>query len=403
MAKKSNTPADIVPAAVIAEPAAEPARGGKASFKIKQSALAQALSLVSRATNPRTTLPVLANILAAIDGGRLRLSATNLEVGISLVVDAVTTGEGAVALPAKTWTEMAAALPNEEVTLTFAGSDASLKCAGTSAKIKGFDALKFPPMGVATAEAKHVTFAADELKEALQQVVASASEDQARPALQGANVVVKGDQVTFEATDGFRLTRRVLKLKEPAAADFAILIPAGALELLAKVMNGEGDCTLSYPKIGNRVAFTCGDLVVYAQLLDQRFPQLDQVIPRSRSTRVIAPTALLLKACKQTEVVARASDHVVRVEIEPGSETEPGMVTLVGISEETGEVESQVTATLEGKPNKIAFNVLLLKELLTTIKTGQVVLDVLSEKSPAVIRPQGDDNLLHVLMPMHLG
>ena len=382
---------------------AEATAAVKATIQVRQPALSQALSIVSRATSPRTTLPVLSNILAAIEGGRLRLSATNLEVGISLVVDAVTTGEGAVTLPAKTWTEMVAALPNEEVTLTFTGPDAALKCAGTSAKIKGIDALNFPPMGIVTEGMKNVVFSADELKEALGQIVASASEDQARPALQGAHVIVKGNQVTFEATDGFRLTRRVIQLTEAVTVDFEALIPAAALELLAKVMGSEGNCTLQYPRMGNRVAFACGDLMVYAQLFDQKFPPLDQVIPRSRNTRVIAPTAALLKACKQAEVVARASNKMVWVEIEPGSETEPGRVRLMGISEETGEVETEMTAAIEGKPNKVAFNVVLFKELLTTIKTAQATLDVLTEKTPVVIRPQGNDDLLHVLMPMHMG
>lgn len=322
------------------KPVAEADPAGKASLKVKQAVLAQALGMVARATNPRTTLPVLSNILAAIDGGRLRLSATDLAVGISLIIDAVTNGEGAVTLPAKTWSEMVAALPNEEVTLTFSGTEATLKCAGTNAKIKGIDALEFPPMGLVEEGVKSVTFAVDELKEALQQVVASASEDQARPALQGAHVVVQDTQVTFEATDGFRLTRRVVKLAEAAAADFEILIPAAALELLVKVMGSEGNCTLRYPRMGGRVAFVCNELVVYAQLLEQQFPKLDQVIPHSHTTRVTAPTAMLLKACKQAEVVARTSNKVVR--------------------------------------------------------------DVLTEKSPVVIRPQVGDELLHVLMPMHL-
>ena len=111
----------------------------------------------------------------------------------------------------------------------------------------------------------------------------------------------------------------------------------------------------------------------------------------------------LLKACKQAEIFAREGTNVARLNIKPAGDLKPGTVEISAQSEETGSSEIAMDATIEGTPLLIAFNVRFLREVLEVVKTPNVALETTAANSPGAIRPVGDDNFLHVIMPMHLG
>jgi DNA polymerase-3 subunit beta len=144
------------------------------------------------------------------------------------------------------------------------------------------------------------------------------------------------------------------------------------------------------------------DVQVVSQLIDGSFPDFRAIIPRSSKTRTILSTRELLKACKQAEIIARESNNVVRVNILP-KENEPGVVEVSAQSEETGHNEGKVEANIEGPGLVIAFNVKFLREVLEVIHTPNVVVETNANNTPGVLRPVGDDNYVHVIMPMHLG
>jgi DNA polymerase III subunit beta len=117
---------------------------------VSQQQLAHGLNLVSRAVSPRSTLPVLANVLVASDEGRLRLSATNLELGISSWIGAQITEEGAITVPARTFSDLISALPNDTVHLSLNSRTQTLnvRCGTSVTDIKGIDAQEYPPIPV---------------------------------------------------------------------------------------------------------------------------------------------------------------------------------------------------------------------------------------------------------------
>jgi DNA polymerase-3 subunit beta len=125
------------------------------------------------------------------------------------------------------------------------------------------------------------------------------------------------------------------------------------------------------------------------------------IIPRSFKTTAILATSAFLKACRQTEIIARDSNNVVRLNILPGSEA-PGQIEMTAQSEETGSGESRIEAAIEGPGLVIAFNVVYLREVLDVIKSPSVALETNANNTPGMIRPVGDEQFLHVIMPMHL-
>jgi len=372
---------------------------------VLQENLAHGLSVVSRADSPRSTLPVLANVLVATDEGRLRLSATNLELGITCWIGAKIEEEGATTVPARTFSDLVTTLPNDRVnmSLNVRTQTLNVRCGSSNTDIKGIDAQEFPPMPVPDL-ANGIPINVTDLKEMIQQVVFAASTDEARPVLTGALLTVQGSRVTLSAADGFRLSIRRAELSSPIARPLAAIIPARALSELGRISSdGEQMVTMVLPPGRGQVIFRTKEAELTSQLIDGAFPDLEQVVPPSYRTRTILSTAAFLKACKQAEIFAREGSHIARINIAPGSELQPGLVEISGQSEETGYNQTQVDATIEGGGLVIAFNVRFLREVLDVIKTPNVALETTVATSPGVIRPVGEDNFLHVIMPMHLG
>jgi len=373
---------------------------------VLQENLARGLSTVSRAVSPRSTLPVLANILVATDEGRLRLSATNLEMGITCWIGARIDEDGSTTVPARTFADLVNTLSDPQVNLQLDGPTQTLHVqAGTSNNdIKCIDAQEFPPLPVPDFENAIQLNVAD-FKEMIQQVVFAASTDEARPVLMGVLVTVDRDQVTMAAADGFRLSVRKAVLSSPSMQPVSAVIPARALAELSRI-SGDGEQMISMvlPKGRGQVVFRIKDAELVSQLIDGTFPDYQQIIPRSYKSRTILATSALLKACKQAEIFAREGSNVARLNIKAAAgELQPSEIEMSATSEETGKNETVVEATVDGIGLLIAFNVKFLREVLEVIKTPNVVLETSAANAPGVIRPVGDENFTHVIMPMHLG
>ena len=157
---------------------------------VLQENLAHGLNIVSRAVSPRSTLPVLANVLVATDEGRLRLSATNLELGITCWIGAKIEEEGSTTVPARTFTDLVSTWPNDrvEMSLNVRTQTLNVHCGASDTDIKCIDAQEFPPMPVPDLS-NGIQLNVADFREMIQQVVFAASTDEARPVLTGVHLV----------------------------------------------------------------------------------------------------------------------------------------------------------------------------------------------------------------------
>jgi len=373
---------------------------------VLQENLARGLSVVSRAVSPRSTLPVLSNILIATDEGRLRLSATNLELGITCWIPARIDENGSTTVPSRTFSDLVSAMPNDQVQLTLDVKTQNLHVKGGTSNndIKCIDAQEFPPLPTPEMQDAVQLNVAD-FKEMIHQVAFAASNDEARPVLMGVLMNVEKDKVTMAAADGFRLSVRKAQLSSSVKNPINVIIPARALNELARVASdGEEPIYMVIPKNRGQVLFRVKDVEVVSQLIEGTFPDYHQIIPRNHKSRTLISTAALLKACKQAEIFAREGSNVARLDIKQANgEMQPSEVEISATSEETGKNETIVEATVDGSSVLIAFNVKFLREALEVIRTPNVALETSAANAPGVIRPVGDEDFLHVIMPMHLG
>lgn len=242
------------------------------------------------------------------------------------------------------------------------------------------------------------------LREMIHQVAFAASTDEARPILTGVLVTVDGDKLTMASADGFRLSVRKANLSSPNPRSQQAVVPARALSELARIISdGDQMVDMILPPDRGQVVFQMKDFQLVSQLIEGTFPDYEQIIPRSKETRSVLSTSAFLKACKQAEIFAREGSHIARINITPGGELKPGSIMISGQSEETGSSQSEMDASIDGTPLLIAFNVRFLREVLEVVRTPEIALETTVDTAPGIIRPVGDENFLHVIMPMHLG
>jgi DNA polymerase-3 subunit beta len=370
-----------------------------------QENLARGLSTVARAVAQRSTLPVLGNILMATDNGRLRLSATNLELGITCWIGAKIHEEGSTTVPSRTFVDLVNTLPHDQVDmeLTVRTQTLNVRSGAFNNDIKCIDAQEFPPLPPTDLE-DGLVLEVHELREMIRQVAFAASTDDARPVLTGVLVEISGGELAMAAADGFRLSVRTAHLPSPDLGPFKAIIPARALlELNRVITDGEETVHMILPAGRGQAIFRAKNVELVSQLIEGTFPDYVGIIPTNYTTRSILSTSSFLKACKAAEIFARDAAHSARLHIEPGTELEPGTLEVSATSAETGSNETIVDATVEGEAIEVAFNVRFLVDVLGVIDNPNISLETSTPSSPGVIRPVGRDDFLHVIMPMYLG
>ena len=375
------------------------------NVSILQENLSKGLSIVSRAVSSRSTLPVLANVLMNTDNGRLKLSATNLEIVVTCWVGAKIEEEGSITIPARTLSDLVNTLPSEiiEMQLDEPTQTIHIKCGRTEANIKGIDAQEFPLVPEPQKE-EQLLLERDVFKQMISRVVFAAASDDTRPVLTGISTKLEGDTINMAATDGFRLS--ITSGVFPGSVDRPIdaIIPARALsEVLRVAGDDEKPIAISMPAGRNQIIFDMGETIIVSQLIDGQFPDFQSVIPAEPLTRTIMGTADLLKACKTADIFARESSHTAKVSIEPGDEMMRGQATIAATSAETGNNIAQVDASVDGPAVEIAFNVKYMTDVLNVINEPQVAIETRTPMEPGVIKPVGEEGFIHVIMPMHFG
>jgi DNA polymerase-3 subunit beta len=369
---------------------------------IHRSALAESLAIVGRAVGVHSALPILSNVLLCKEEGQLKLSSTDLTLGVTVWMDARIDGDLSLTVPAKTLTDVVSSLAEPEVTFSTNGKpEFSIKSGSFKGIVKGIEGSEFPAIPKFDVS-EGIVIGASSLKSIIQSVIFAASADESRPVLTGVLVTLDGNTISMVAADGFRLAIRKAELSTSTAKK-QLIVPAAALKETARILSafkGE-NVTLFVPPSGSQIVFSCEHIQLISQLIDGNYPDYQTIIPKGYKTRTVLPTADLLKACKQAGIIAREASNVVRIHLKPGGD-QAGKVQVLAESDETGKSEVELVATVEGQELEIAFNVKFLLDVLDAISTHNVVLETTAHNAPAIIRPAGEDDYQYLLMPMHL-
>ena len=372
-----------------------------------QENLSRGLAVVGRAVANRATLPVIHNVLLSVDQSMLKLSATNLEIAMTTWVGVKIEEEGSITVPARLLSEFVNSLPNDPINLQLDEGSGLLEISSGSSKahINITDASEFPPIptvddGIA-AEVDPLV-----LRSAITRVAFAAATEESRPVLTGVELKLDESKFTMAAADGFRLAVHHGALLKPVPEEMSVIIPARTMNELNRLIGDREEPVeiLMTPAKG-QVMFRIrgGDTVeIVSQLLQGTFPNYEQLIPQSYTTRAVMDLPTVLRAARTASIFARDGSNIIRMHLMPAeADTEPPKVEISARSEEVGDNEDTVDLDeIEGEEGKIAFNSRYLLDVLSVLEKGKVALETTTSSSPGVFKPTDSDDYIHVVMPM---
>lgn len=366
---------------------------------VNKENLMKALSTSLRAVSLKATLPILSNICFITEGSnKVRLSSTNLEMGINYALDSKVEREGSLSVPGRVLYEYVSSLPDQGITLDSAEETLKITSSSGEATISGIASSEFPPVPVLTGEAT-LFLDPKEFQKAVAQVAFSASTDTSRAVLSGILLQFNADNVVMVATDGYRLSEKVWQ-REVGVSE-KVIIPAKSLYEISRVVaesfvEGE-ELRVEINKEKNQVLFGLDRVSMATRILDGQYPNYTQIIPQNFVTRVLVDSTAFSNALKTASVLAKDLGSVIKIKFSP-----TGDITFSSSTNQLGSSTTQIKASVEGEELLTAFNQRFITEALNVIPSTQLSLELSSATHPLVIKGVGESSYLHLIMPVRI-
>lgn len=360
-------------------------------LQVKQEQFSKGVSLVSRVATVRATLPVLANILLKTEGGRLRLTTTDLEVGLTTWIRAKVDTEGAFTVPARLLVDFVSNNTDDQLTLELKGETLAIRSAHHQVTINGIPESEFPLIPAVTG-ATEFTLPVATVKEMVSQTLFAAATDDTRPVLAGVLFAALESTLTIAATDSYRLAERKITLSAPAASPIRAIVPHRSLAELQRMLPAEGDVTFAFME--NQVQLTVNDRELVSRLIDGNFPDYQQIIPKKPATTTIVNRSALIDAVRMASFFARDSSNHVKAAVADRAMTISAVSAQLGQSQSTLEIESS------GEPLEIAYNAKFLLDVLQVMAGPTLSIEFSGPVAPSLLTDPAIPDAQFIVMPL---
>jgi len=363
-------------------------------FNISQDAFSNGLQNAVSAVNPRSTLPILSNVLLQASGETLTLTATDLDFTVRTKVAAKVGKSGSTTLPARRLSTLVKDLPKTELEV-----EVDPKCVATLRsgagvyRIFGMPEAEFPGFP-AFEDAVQFTFKAADLKDGLRKTHYAISLDETRYVLNGIFFSFKGDKLTLVATDGRRLAlAEVNDLEIAPSQERDFIVRTKAIHELMRVLSDDGQVTVSLSQ--NMVQFDCGPTTVISKLVEGNYPNYLQVIPSKVNERITVERESLLNAVRRVSLLNNEKTASVRLNFGKGN------IDITSNTPEVGEARESMAVNYKGKDISVSFNPEFLMAPLRYLQEDEIHFELIDDISPGVIKINAP--FVYVLMPMRVG
>ena len=338
------------------------------------------------------TLPILSNVLLEARSGALKLSATNLEIGVTAQVRGKIDEEGTFTVAGRLFSDYVGLLESSAVSLSLAGEHLEIRSGNARTKIHGLPAEEFPVIPTLDGTTTAVMPGSDFL-EALGQVLFAVSASDARPELSGVLLSFDGQKVTLVGTDSYRLAERTIALKASAQKIQSIIVPARAASELSRILSrAEGELTISSSE--NQVLFSVGDAELLSRLISGTFPSYKDIIPKSSTTRVVIDKEPLARAIKSASLFCRQGLNHVSFQFSSDR------IMVSASASALGENTVELPAKIEGADVDIVFDYRYVLDGLSAIRGTEVAIQLSGSGSPGVFTPSKGSDYLYLVMPI---
>src|SRR3989344_5737741 len=361
---------------------------------VLQENLIKSLSYLTSFVSTKPQLPILANILLSANKGKFKLSATNLEIGISHSLGAKIDQEGAITIPARTITDLISNTQPGKITLESKNLKLHLIGNNLKAEINGIGAEEFPNIPE-TLPRSEIILKKEDIEQINRQVSFATSIDITRPTLTGILLIIDKN-IKIIATDGFRLSFKEIPGSEKYETDSQqIIIPVRTLIETGKIYTQDTIWVFINKKEG-QVLIGDDQTVLTSKIISGEFPNFERIIPKRNNSKFTAGKEELLKGVKATSVFARESANVVKMRIKSQE------LELYAESPEYGKNQITLEAKTEGEETEIAFNYKFLLDFLNSTNSDVVSLETEGPTSPAMFKDTKDNSYFHLIMPVRI-
>ena len=362
-------------------------------FLVEKSELLNAIQTVESVVNERATLPILSNILIQAHKTTLRLTSTDLDIGIACELPVQGVEEGGLTVPARKFSEIVKELPGGTITLQAKKNNTLLiECGQCLFRLIGLPAEEFPRLPEIHLE-QAIHLPQRQLKEMVLRTAFAMSHEETRHVLNGSLLVLHDTTATLVATDGRRLALAEGALAHKMAHSKKVIIPAKTVRQLHHLLQEEGDAALVF--LGeNQMAFQLDRVTLISRLIDGEFPNYEKVIPLESKRKLRLARALFAEATRRASLFTAPNSQAVRLDISKNC------LTLFKESPEFGEVKEELDALYDAENLSIAFNPTYLLDALKAVKSEDVELELSGADKPGVIR---QDGFLYMVLPMQVG
>ncbi len=362
--------------------------------EVLQENLAKGVITASRFASTRAQLPILGNILLRAGKTKLSIISTNLEISCSVSIGAKVSKEGEITVPSKTFLDLITNLPKDTISLESEKEQLKISAPNFSSSVLGMLSSDFPKVPTSIFKEKGLSFSSGDFTKALSQVFFASSNDETRPVLTGVLLIFDKNNLSLVATDGFRLSKKNLKI-EGTLSD-RLVLPKQILSELLK--SDENDISFSFDQKDKQAVFGMGDGVFSSRLLEGEYPDFEKILPKDVGMSVRVDKEELLRAVKLSSVFARDSGNVVKIKILKSS------LKISAESGASGMGEISVDAKIDGEvgDSEIAFNFRFLEDFLKSLEGEEVLMEITSPSSACVFKDPKDPDYLHLIMPVKI-
>lgn len=370
----------------------------------------KAIFNTERVTGKQITLPILGNILLETENGRLKLSATNLEVGIISRIGAKINKEGKITIPAKLLSSFINNLPSgDKIELKTENQVLQIKSGSYKAKIKGLDAQDFPIIPKMQ-DNFILKIPAQRIKEIISRILMCISINETRPELTGVNMRLLENEVSLAATDSFRLAEEIINITDnEKGVDYSLfisktnslIIPASTFSEIIRIITPE----IEEVKIiieESQIFFKIDDVVVVSRLINGKYPEYKQIMPSSFNTRAVLKKEDVARALKIASAFINNKAGEINFSINP----EKNKVTIEYQSQEIGGNVTELAADIIGPEQNIVFNPRYILDGISPLPSSQVAFLMNNNSSPVAIKmlnaDKGDifNDYTYIVMPI---
>ncbi len=368
-----------------------------------QENIKQGLNIVSHIASKNINLPILNNIKIETKEREIRLTTTNLEIGITHKIRGKIERGGSFTVNAKIITDYINLLPNKKINIEQREGCLIINCENYKTKIKGQPANEYPLIPEVE---RDIYYSVDinNFKNALAQVVFAASIDDSRVELSGALFSFNKDELTIAATDSYRLAEKRVSLKTNSNQEGKkIIVPVKTLQELIKILSSlqSEDITEEAREVKfylseNQILFACGSAELVSRLIEGQYPDYKQIIPQNSKTNVIIDKNEFIRATKASSLFSKTGINDINLDFL----SEKNKTTISSVSGQTGENITEINSKVSGDNNGIVVNYRYLLDGLNNINSEMIKVKILDGNTPITLKPENEDNYLYIIMPI---